>query len=90
MVNLADSAVEGDDSVSVISSVHDQVLAHDSETDEAEISTGDTRILADVDAGKMCAKVSTRTMVNVLSNCISNAESELTMDTARTSCVVLL
>ena len=67
MVNLADGTVESDDSVSVVCDVHDQVLSHDSETDEAEISTNDTRILTDVDAGKACAKVSIRTMVNVLS-----------------------
>lgn len=60
-VNLAHSAVESHNGESVVGSVEDQVLSHDSKADEAEISAGNTRILADVNAGKTCAKVSIRT-----------------------------
>jgi hypothetical protein len=50
----------------MVGSVQDQVLAHDSQTDEAKISTGfRLRRSADIDAGE------TRTMVsiNLLSIC---------------------
>lgn len=66
MVNLADGAVEGHNGESVISSVEDQVLSHDSQADEAEIAAGNTRILADIDAGKTCAKVSRKNTSQLL------------------------
>lgn len=61
MVDLAHGAVVSNDGVSVIRSIEDDVLSHDSKTDEAEISAGNARMSADIDAGKTCAKVSTRT-----------------------------
>lgn len=66
VVNLADGAVEGNNGESVISSVEDQVLSHDSQADEAEIAAGNTRILADIDAGKTCAKVSQKNTSQLL------------------------
>jgi len=39
-INLGDGTVESNDIEAVISSVQDQVLAHDSQADEAEISSG--------------------------------------------------
>lgn len=66
VVNLADGAVEGHNGESVISSVEDQVLSHDSQADEAEIAAGNTRILADIDAGKTCAKVSQKNTSQLL------------------------
>ena len=39
-VDLADGAVEGDDGEAVVGHVEDQVLAHDGQADEAEISSG--------------------------------------------------
>ena len=43
----------------MVGNVHDQVLAHHSQTDETEVTTGiDPRWSADIDAGKTCAKVS--------------------------------
>lgn len=38
-INLGDGTVESNDIEAVISSVQDQVLAHDSQADEAEISS---------------------------------------------------
>lgn len=58
VVDLADGTVEGHNGESVISSIEDQVLSHDSQADEAEIAAGNTRILADINASKTCAKVS--------------------------------
>ena len=58
VINLADSAVESNNVESMVSSVEDQVLSHDSKTDEAEISTAVLRSLADIDASKTCARVS--------------------------------
>lgn len=40
MVDLADGSVERDNGVSMVGNVQDQVLAHDGQADEAEISTG--------------------------------------------------
>lgn len=40
VINLADSTVESNDGETVVGNVHDQVLAHDGQADEAEISTG--------------------------------------------------
>lgn len=65
-VDLGDGSVEGNDGEAMVSSVQDQVLAHNGETNEAEISTGfRLRRSADIDAGE------TRTMVsiNLLSIC---------------------
>lgn len=61
VVNLADSAVESNNVEAMVGSVEDQVLAHDGKTNEAEISTGVARSLADIDASETCAKVSKRT-----------------------------
>jgi hypothetical protein len=69
VVNLRDGTVESDDIETVISSVQDQVLAHDSQANEAEISSGfmisicrafrgfrgSARCPANVDAGKTSA-----------------------------------
>jgi hypothetical protein len=66
VVDLADGAVEGHNGESVIGSVEDQVLSHDSQADEAEIAAGNTRILADIDAGKTCAKVSKKNISQLL------------------------
>lgn len=58
-VNLCNSTVESHDLEFVVRNVHDQVLAHNGQTDEAEISTGsDPRRSADIDAGKTGAIVS--------------------------------
>jgi len=40
VVNFGDGSVEGNDIVSVVSRVQDQVLAHDGQANEAEISPG--------------------------------------------------
>ena len=66
MVDLRDSAVESNDIDSVVGSIKNQILAHDSQANEAEISSryivsmlsfvrsvrDPARGLADVDAGK--------------------------------------
>lgn len=58
-VNLGGGTVEGADLEAVVGNVHDQVLAHDGQTDEAEISTGNmVRRSADIDAGETGAIVS--------------------------------
>lgn len=58
-VNLGGGTVVGADGETVISSVEDQVLAHDGQTDETEIGTGKrTRRSADIDAGETGAEVS--------------------------------
>lgn len=50
----------------MISSVEDQVLAHDGQTDEAEISTRQrTRRCADIDAGQAGAKVSCQILLSI-------------------------
>lgn len=58
VVDLRNGTVESDNVESVVGSVEDQVLSHDSKTDEAKISTGVARSLADIDASETCAKVS--------------------------------
>ena len=40
MIDLGDSSVEGNNVETVISSIEDQVLAHDGQANEAEISSG--------------------------------------------------
>jgi hypothetical protein len=63
VVNLRNSSVESDNIVAVVSSVQDQVLTHDGQADEAEISSRSivsvrsTRgFPANVDAGKARAE----------------------------------
>ena len=58
-VNLLYSTIEDCDSEFVIGHIQDQVLAHDGQTDESEISTEcDPRWSADIDAGQTGATVS--------------------------------
>lgn len=65
-VNLGGGAVEGTDSETVISSVEDQVLAHDGQTNEAEISTGNRmRQSTDIDAGETGAIVSDQILLSI-------------------------
>lgn len=61
VVDLRNGTVESDNVESVVGSVENQILTHDSKTDEAEISTRVARSLADIDASKTCAKVSKST-----------------------------
>lgn len=59
MVDFGDRPIEGYDSEAMVCSIHDQVLAHDSQTDEAEVTTGiRPRRSADIDAGQTGATVS--------------------------------
>ena len=59
-IDLGDGSVEGNDGEAMVSSVQDQVLAHDSQANEAKISTGfRLRRSTDIDAGE------TRTTVSV-------------------------
>ena len=65
-VNLGDGSVEDNDREAMVSSVQDQVLAHNSEANEAKISTGfGLRKSADIDAGETRSVVSG----NLLSMC---------------------
>lgn len=58
-IDLGRGAVEGDDREAMIGNVHDQVLTHDGQADQAEITTTvDPRRSADIDAGKTGATVS--------------------------------
>lgn len=58
-VDLGDGSVEGDDSEAVVCRVHDEVLAHDGQADEAEITTGSRcSRSADIDAGEAATEVS--------------------------------
>ena len=57
-VYLGHCPVESHNGVAMISSIHDQILAHDSQTNEAEISTRFSVRSADIDAGKTRTKVS--------------------------------
>ena len=55
-VDLGDGSVEGNDSKVVISSVQDEILTHDGQADEAEISTGlRPRRQAGTEASQTCA-----------------------------------
>jgi hypothetical protein len=59
MIDLGDRAVEGNDFEAMVGGVHDQVLAHDGQANEAEISTdGRWHRRADIDAGQSRSKVS--------------------------------
>lgn len=58
-IDLRCGAVKGDDGEAMIGNVHDQVLTHNGQADEAEIATMvDPRGSADIDAGKTGASVS--------------------------------
>lgn len=58
-VNLGGGTVESANGEAVVGSVQNQVLAHNGQTDEAEISTGNmTHRSADIDAGETGAIVS--------------------------------
>ena len=62
-VNLGDGAVEGNDGETVVGGVQNEILAHDSQTNEAEISTGfRLRGGADIDAGQSRTMVSTKSL----------------------------
>lgn len=65
-VDLGGRAVEGADSETVISNVEDQVLAHNGQTDEAEISTRrKVRRSADINAGETGTIVSDRVLMSI-------------------------
>jgi len=65
-VNLGSGTVEGTDGETVISSVEDQVLAHNGQTDEAKISTGNrVHRCADIDAGETGTIVSDRILLSI-------------------------
>ena len=58
-VDLGGGTVVGANGVTLVGGVKDQVLAHDGQTDQTEISTGQrTRWSADIDAGETGAFVS--------------------------------
>lgn len=60
-VDLGNSTVESHNGELVVGDVHDQILAHNGQTDEAKVTTGsDPRGSADIDAGQTCATVSPR------------------------------
>lgn len=64
-VNLGGCAVVSANGESVISNVEDQVLAHNGQTDEAEISTrSKVRRSADIDAGETGAIVSDQCLLS--------------------------
>lgn len=65
-VDLGGRAVVRADGETVIGSIEDQVLAHDGQTDEAEISTRQrTRRCADIDAGQAGATVSCKILPSI-------------------------
>jgi hypothetical protein len=39
-INFGDGTIEGDDFEAMVGSIHDQVLAHDGQTNKAKITTG--------------------------------------------------
>lgn len=58
-VDFGDSTIEGNDFEAVVGGVHDEVLAHDGQANEAEISTGIWwHRRADIDAGQSRSTVS--------------------------------
>ena len=64
-VNLGGGTVVSANGESVISDVQDQVLAHNGQTNEAEISTGSkVRRSADIDAGETGAIVSDQCLLS--------------------------
>jgi hypothetical protein len=59
-IDLGDGAVEGNNGEAMVSSVQDEILAHNGQTNKAKISTGfRLRRSTDIDAGE------TRTMVSI-------------------------
>lgn len=75
-VDLGGRAVVGADSETVISNVEDQVLAHNGQTDEAEISTRSrVRRSADINAGETGTIVSDRVLMSIAGkNCESSRD----------------
>lgn len=64
-INLGGGTVVSTNLEAVVGNVHDQVLAHDGQTDETEISTrNEVRRGADIDAGETGAIVSNQCLVN--------------------------
>ena len=58
-VHLLNGPIESHDGEAMVGSVHDQVLAHDGQTNEAEITTwNNSRRSTDIDAGETGATVS--------------------------------
>jgi hypothetical protein len=58
-INFRNSTVVGHDGKAMISRIQNEVLTHDGQTDEAEITTRDRlRRSADIDAGETGAEVS--------------------------------
>ena len=58
-VDLGNRTIESNDRKTVICNIHDQVLAHHSQTNEAEIAAGYCSLRAtDIDAGETSAVVS--------------------------------
>lgn len=58
-VDLCHGAVKYYNSEAVVCHIHDEILAHDGQADEAKISTGfDSRRSADINAGETGAIVS--------------------------------
>ena len=58
-IDFGDCSIEDDDGKVVVGNVQDQILTHDSQTNEAEVSTGKHgRRSADIDAGQTGATVS--------------------------------
>lgn len=65
-VDLGGSTVVGADGETVIGGIEDQVLAHDGQTDEAEVSTRNrARRSTDIDAGQTGAIVSDRVLLSI-------------------------
>ena len=65
-VDLGGGTVVGTNSETVIGNIEDQILAHDGQTDKAEVSTRDgARRGADIDAGKTSAFVSNRVLLSI-------------------------
>ena len=59
-IDLGDGAVEGNNGETMVSSVQDEILAHNGQTNKAKISTGFMlRRSTDIDAGE------TRTVVSI-------------------------
>jgi hypothetical protein len=55
-VDLRDGTIEGNDGEAMVGDIHDQVLAHNGQTNEAKISTRfRLRRCTDIDAGQPCA-----------------------------------
>ena len=62
-VDLGDSTVESNDGESLVCGVQDEVLAHNGQPDEAEVSAGSRRHRrADTDAGQACARLANQHM----------------------------